>query len=150
MSLRYFAVSTLLVAAIALIIEMAGVLALPDITAAMARSQRRGDIELRNVDLERWTRIALLGDIIATLLALAFIVAAVGLLRRRRWARLLFLAASLGVLAFNAAACILHPDATGFLHIGYALALLAFGWWFLFHSPHAGTWRLRAGEPQLL
>jgi hypothetical protein len=134
MSLRYFAISTLLLAAIALIGEAFSVVMTPDIGTSIQRSKQRGDLELRNFDLKSWTRMALVGNTIASSLAVAFLISGLGLLRRRRWARILFVAASLGVVAFMVASCVHYFDATGLLHVGYGLALLALGWWFLFRS----------------
>ena len=135
MSLKYFAISTLFLAAVVLIIEILGTLALPDIGASIERSKRRGDPELRNFDLATWKRMVLIGDAIASSLAVAFIISGVGLLGHHGWARLLFIAASFGVLAFMVASCVSYLDFTQMLHIAYALVLLGFGWWFLFRSP---------------
>lgn len=138
MSLRYFAISTLLLAGLVLLLEVLAASVVPDIGASIQRSKQRGDPELRNWDLKNWTRLAFVDNATASSLAIAFIITALGLLRRRQWARKLFLVSSLGVIAFMTASCIQYFDATGVLHIGYGVALLVFGWWFLFRS-HAST-----------
>ena len=134
MSLKYFAISTLLLALLVLILEVLGVLALPEIGASIERSKRRGDPELRNFDLATWKRMALVDSAIASSLGVAFVISGVGLLGRRRWARLVFVAASFGVLAFMVASCVHYIDFTEILHVVYAFILLVFGWWFLFRS----------------
>ena len=138
MTLRYFAISTLLLAAIVLMLEVFAALAIPEIGESIQRSKQRGDPELRNWDLNAWTRLALVGNVIASSLAVAFIISALGLLRRRQWGRSLFIAASFGVVAFMVASCVHYFDAAGVLHVVYGLALLASGWWFLFRS-HAAA-----------
>ena len=134
MSLKYFAISTLLLALLVFILEVLGTLALPAIGASIERSKRRGDAELRNFDLETWKRLAFVDSAIAGALALAFVISGVGLLGRRPWARVVFVGASFGVLALMVASCIHYVDFTQVLHIVYALILLIFGWWFLFRS----------------
>jgi len=134
MSLRYFAISTLLLATLIILLEAFAAAAVPDIGASIQRDQQRGYPELRNFDFQEWSRTALLGSAIAICLSIAFIISAVGLLRRRSWARGLYLASSLGVVAFMVASCIQHLDRASMLHVGYGLALFSFAWWFLFHS----------------
>src|SRR5882672_7199690 len=121
MSLRYFAISTLLVAILALVIEVFAALAVPSIGEAIQRSKQRGDPELRTFNLETWTRMALIDSVFASSLAVAFIISGLGLFRPRHWARVLFIAASLGVVAFMVASCVHYFDATGVLHVVYAL-----------------------------
>lgn len=134
MSLRYFAISTLLLAGLVFLFEVSAAAVVPDIGAAIQRDKQRGDPELRNWDLKTWTRLALTENAIAGSLAIAFIICALGLLRRKQWARKLFLASSVGVIAFMTASCVHYFDTAGVLHIGLGVALLMFGWWFLFRS----------------
>lgn len=134
MSLRYFAISTLLLATLVVLLECLAAAAVPDIGASIQRDQQRGDPELRDFDLAKWTLMALVGNTIAASLAIAFIVSSLGLLRRRSWARRLFLASSLGVVTFMIASCIRHLDTANVLRVIYGLALFLFGWWFLFRS----------------
>ncbi len=83
--------------------------------------------------------MALVGSGIAMALAAAFVISAVGLLRRRQWARQLFVVASIGVLAFMLVSAFHYFDVTQAFHISYGLGLLIGGYWFLFRSKAAAA-----------
>ncbi len=148
MTLRYFAISTLVLSLLVFVLELGAVFALPDISASVEQSKNKGDAEVRGMDVAEWSRMALVGNAVAMSLSTIFVISAVGMLRRYHWSRELFVTGSVGVLGFMVASALHYLDVTQVLHVGYGVALLVLGYWFLFRSKAADGFGAKRDKPK--
>jgi hypothetical protein len=143
-SLRTFAVATIVLSLLVLGLEITSLILLPDFAAQFERSKRQGDPELQNIEIRHWQRMAALNGAIAIALAVPFVIAGAALLSRRPWGRTVFVWSAVGVLLFMGASCMRYVDTAQLLHVLYAAALLTFGWWFLYRSHASAALRAAA------